>query len=155
METQKLLKQVESLIAARNRNPRWLDEICALLQSARSHYNWVGVYFLEGRELVLGPFAGASTPHTRIPLEKGICGLAAREMKTVIVPDVSADPHYLACTAGTRSEIVVPIEAEGRILAEIDIDSHTHNAFRADDHQLLEQIAQRLAPVLMPVPNRV
>ncbi len=81
--------------------------------------------------------------------------MAAREMKTVIVPDVHADPHYLACTAETRSEIVVPIEAEGRILAEIDIDSHTHNAFRADDHQLLEQIAQRLALVLIPVPNGV
>ena len=118
METQELLKQVESLIAARDRNPRWLDEICALLQSARSHYNWVGVYFLEGRELVLGPFAGASTPHTRIPLEKGICGLAAREMKTVIVPDVTADPRYLACTAETRSEIVVPIEAERVFVAE-------------------------------------
>ena len=125
METQELLKQVEKLIAARERNPRWLGEICALLQSARSHYNWVGVYFLEGRELVLGPFVGAPTPHTRIPLEKGICGLAAREMKTIIVPDVSADPHYLACTAGNRTQIVVPLEAEGGILGEIYIDSRS------------------------------
>lgn len=153
MESHKLLREVEKLIAARENSPDWLKEICALLQRARSHYDWVGLYFLDGNDLVLGPFVGAPTPHTRIPLNKGVCGVAIRERKTLIVPDVNADPNYIPCALETKSEIVVPVEAEGRVLCGIDVDSHTHNAFGADDHQLLEQIAQQLAPVLLPVPK--
>jgi GAF domain-containing protein len=139
---------VDALVEARASKPDWLRELCALLQRQRSHYNWVGIYFLEGEDLVLGPFVGAPSPHTRIPLEKGICGAAVREKRTVIVPDVGADPRYLACSAKTKSEIVVPIEFEGRIFAEIDIDSHQLNAFQAEDNELLQAVARRLAPVL-------
>lgn len=147
-DTAKILQQVDSLLEGRTSNPGWMKELCALLEQERPHYNWVGIYFLEGKELVLGPFVGAPSPHTRIPTDQGICGAAVREGKTVIVPDVSADPRYLACSPETKSEIVVPIEAEGRILGEIDIDSHTGNAFGAEDHALLQEVAQRLAPVL-------
>ncbi len=143
-----VLKQVDALLAARGRNPGWLRELCALLQRERRHYNWVGFYFLEGEELVLGPYVGAPSPHTRIPLDHGICGAAVRERQTVNVPDVNADPRYLACSLETQSEIVVPLEFEGRILGEIDIDSHTRDAFGADDRLLLEEIVRRLAPVL-------
>ena len=149
-DTQAILKEVEALVAGRATRANWLQEVCALLASARSHYNWVGVYFLEGNELVLGPYVGAVSPHMRIPLDKGICGAAAREKKTVIVHDVSADPRYLACSVETKSEMVVPIEFEGRLLGEIDIDSHFPNAFQANEQVLLEQVAQRLAPVLAP-----
>ena len=144
----RILKQVEKLMAGRTENPEWLKEVCALLQRERRHYNWVGIYFLDGQELVLGPYAGAPSPHLRIPLDKGICGAAVREGRTVNVPDVNADPRYLACSLETKSEIVVPLQAEGRILGEIDIDSHTPNAFTADDHALLEQVARQLAPAL-------
>jgi len=146
----RILKQVEKLMAARDRNPDWLKEVCALLQRERKHYNWVGVYFLDGQELVLGPYVGAPSPHLRIPVDKGICGAAVREGRTVNVPDVNADPRYLACSLETKSEIVVPIPhpRDGRILGEIDIDSHSPNAFTPDDHALLEQGARQLAPAL-------
>ena len=134
----------------------WLGELCGLLQRERPHYNWVGFYFIEGNELVLGPFVGAPSPHVRIPIGKGICGAAVAERQTVVVPDVNADPRYLACSIQTKSEIVVPIEHEGRIVGEIDIDSHTRSAFTIDDRSLLEAVARRLAPVLaarMPAPR--
>ena len=122
-----------------------LAETVSLLQRERPHYNWVGVYLLEGEELVLGPFVGKPTPHTRIPLDKGICGAAASSGKTVIVDDVNTDPHYLACSLETRSEIVVPIARAGHVLGEIDIDSDTPAAFTEEDRRLLEAVAEVLA----------
>ena len=74
-----------------------------------SDYTWTGIYLLDGNELCLGPFVGKPSPHTRIPLGRGICGAAATEKATIIVDDVNADPRYLACSIETRSEIVVPI----------------------------------------------
>ncbi len=143
-----ILQQVETLIAGAASGGDWLHGVCALLQRERPYYNWVGFYFVEGNELVLGPFVGAPSPHVRIPIGKGICGAAVAERQTVVVPDVNADPRYLACSIQTKSEIVVPIESGGRILGEIDIDSHTPNAFTPDDRLLLEELARRLAPVL-------
>jgi L-methionine (R)-S-oxide reductase len=135
--------------AAGARNAReLLAETVALLQRARPHYTWVGVYLLEGEELVLGPFVGKPTPHTRIPLNKGICGAAASSGKTLIVDDVQADPRYLACSLETRSEIVVPIVCAGRVLGEIDIDSDTPAAFTEEDRRLLEAVAEILATKL-------
>jgi len=145
-DTQKILRQVEALIERAGSD--CLRDLCELLQRERPHYNWVGFYFVEGNELVLGPFVGAPSPHVRIPIGKGICGAAVAERQTVVVPDVNADPRYLACSLETKSEIVVPIEHNGRILGEIDIDSHTPNAFGPDDRALLEEIARRLAPIL-------
>ena len=107
-------------------------------------YTWVGVYFLDGNELVLGPFVGKPSPHTRIPLGRGICGAAASEKATIIVDDVNSDPRYLACSIETRSEIV---DGE-RVLGEIDIDSDRLAAFGPKDKAFLEQVAARLAPKL-------
>jgi L-methionine (R)-S-oxide reductase len=109
------------------------------------HYTWVGIYLLEGDELVLGPFVGKPSPHTRIPLGRGICGAAATERRTIVVDDVNADPRYLACSLETRSEIVVPIVHGGRVLGEIDIDSDRPAAFGDEDRRLLEAIAASLA----------
>ena len=147
-DTDTILKQAETVLASVDSRPNWLKDLCALLQRERPHYNWVGFYFVEGNELVLGPFVGVPSPHVRIPIGKGICGAAVAERRTVVVPDVNADPRYLACSLETKSEIVVPIEANGRILGEIDIDSHTPNAFTFDDRALLEELARRLAPLL-------
>jgi L-methionine (R)-S-oxide reductase len=108
-------------------------------------YNWVGIYLLDHNELVLGPFVGKPSPHTRIPLGRGICGAAATEQITIIVDDVNHDPRYLACSLETRSEIVVPIMHGGEVLGEIDIDSHERAAFTEVDRHLLEQIAAQLA----------
>jgi L-methionine (R)-S-oxide reductase len=151
-EAEEILRQLDTLIETRARNPGWLQGVCALLQFQRPHFNWVGFYFLDGQELALGAYVGAPTPHTRIALDKGICGAAVRERRTLIVPDVGKDPRYLACSLETKSEIVVPLEAEGRIFGELDIDSHTLNAFQAEDHQLLQAVARRLAPILAREP---
>jgi GAF domain-containing protein len=109
-------------------------------------YHWVGIYLLDGNELVLGPFVGKPSPHTRIPLGRGICGAAAAERTTIIVDDVNADPRYLACSLETKSEIVVPIMIGGEVLGEIDIDSDHLATFTAEDQALLEAVAAQLAP---------
>jgi GAF domain-containing protein len=118
------------------------------LHAAIPHYTWVGIYVLEGDELVLGPFVGKPSPHTRIPLGRGICGAAATSRSTIIVDDVNADPRYLACSIETRSEIVVPIMRDGDVLGEIDIDSDTPAAFGPADRELLEAVAESLAQKL-------
>jgi L-methionine (R)-S-oxide reductase len=109
-------------------------------------YTWVGIYVLHGNELVLGPFLGRPSPHTRIPLGRGICGAAAAERETIVVDDVSADPRYLACSVDTKSEIVVPIMEGGDVLGEIDVDSDMPAAFGPADRELLEAAAAMLAP---------
>ena len=119
-----------------------------MLKDAVPAYTWVGIYLLEGDELVLGPFVGKPSPHTRIPLGRGICGAAAAEKATIIVDDVNADPRYLACSIETKSEIVVPIMLDDEVLGEIDIDSDRLAAFGQDDKTLLEAVAARLAPRL-------
>jgi len=150
--SKEILEQAEALIERGGAD--CLQELCGLLRRERPHYNWVGFYFVEGNELVLGPFVGAPSPHVRIPIGKGICGAAVAERQTVVVPDVNADPRYLACSLQTKSEIVVPMEHDGRILGEIDIDSHTPNAFGPDDRDLLEELAHRLAPILAAAKTR-
>jgi len=138
--------------AARAEDLNALQEFCVELVTTRiPYYNWVGFYMLDpGDEsiLVLGPFRGAPTEHVRIPVNEGICGAAVAQGETVIVDDVAADPRYLACSIETKSEIVVPIRANGRIVGEIDIDSHAFNAFRAHDRRFLEECAEILGEYL-------
>lgn len=116
-----------------------------ILKDQMPDYAWVGIYLMDGQELVLGPYRGKPSPHTRIPLNKGICGAAASSRETIIVDDVDADPRYLACSLETRSEIVVPIMRGSQVLGEIDIDSDKKAAFRPADRELLETIAELLA----------
>ena len=108
-------------------------------------YNWVGFYMLEPGALppvlVLGAFEGAMTPHTRIPLNQGICGAAASSGQTVVVDDVSRDSRYLACSLETKSEIVVPVFAQGKVVGELDIDSHFPAAFTVQDQEFVQHCA--------------
>jgi GAF domain-containing protein len=87
-----------------------------------------------------------ATEHTRIPVGQGVCGAAAASGVTEIVDEVNADPRYLACFPSTRSEIVVPIAVDGRVVGEIDIDSDRPAAFGDDDREFLEQVAALIAP---------
>ena len=119
-----------------------------ILQARLPHYTWVGIYQLTGNELVLGPYVGKPSPHTRIPLGRGICGAAATAKATIIVDDVNSDPRYLACSLETQSEIVVPILRNGDVLGEIDIDSDKRAAFGAADRRMLEAVAAILAEKL-------
>ena len=139
---------LQSAIAAAPAPESAMQQAVRLLKDAIPYYSWVGIYVLEGDELVLGPYLGKPSPHTRIPLGRGICGAAATERTTIIVDDVSADPRYLACSIETKSEIVTPIMLDGDVLGEIDIDSDKPAAFGPADRALLEKVAALLAPRL-------
>ncbi len=124
-----------------------LRQAVDVLHDRFAHYSWVGIYLVEGNDLVLGPWKGPeATEHVRIPLGQGICGAAAASGRTEIVDDVHADARYLACFPSTRSEIVVPISFEGRIVGEIDIDSDRPAAFGDADRSFLERVAVLVSP---------
>lgn len=143
-----LLTAIRSAVAASPNADAAMKQAVRLLKDAIPHYSWVGIYLLDGDELVLGPFLGKPSPHTRIPLGRGICGAAATDKATIVVDDVNADPRYLACSIETRSEIVVPIMTGSEVLGEIDIDSDQPAAFGPADRELLEQVAPLLAEAL-------
>ena len=142
------LASIDDLIRAERDPQPAMERVVEILKREMPHYTWVGIYLLEGDELVLGPFRGKPSPHTRIPIGSGICGAAARERETIIVDDVNADSRYLACSLETKSEIVVPIMNGAQVLGEIDIDSDQPAAFGSDDRRLLESVASRLAPMI-------
>lgn len=143
-----LIPALDSLAISSTTTDAFMKGIVALLHEKLTRYNWVGFYMLE-REgdhdvLVLGPFKGTMTPHTRIPLNQGICGAAATTGKTVVVDDVNADARYLACSIETKSEIVVPVFVHGKVAGELDIDSHFLAAFGLEDRKLCEHAAALL-----------
>jgi L-methionine (R)-S-oxide reductase len=127
-----------------------IDKIVAEISDAfPDRYHWTGVYLLDGpNRLVLEAFRGEPTPHTVIPVDKGICGAAVREGKTLNIPDVTRDERYISCSIKTKSEIVVPIWKNGKIVGEIDIDSHVFDAFTDEDEIYLKKFAERIAAVL-------
>ncbi|MGA2746035.1 MAG: GAF domain-containing protein [Candidatus Sulfotelmatobacter sp.] len=122
-----------------------MRSMAKLLHERMLKYNWVGFYMLEPGArppmLVLGAFEGAMTPHTRIPLNQGICGAAASSGQTVVVDDVRKDPRYLACSLETKSEIVVPVFVRGKVVGELDIDSHFPAAFTPEHQNLVQHCA--------------
>ncbi len=134
-------------IVARESDPATVvRQTVTALHDRIEHYSWIGVYHVEGSDLVLGPWEGPeATEHTRIPVGAGICGAAAATGITEIVDDVNADERYIACFISTRAEIVVPIIHEGTVVAEIDVDSDTPGAFGEPDRIFLEQVAAIIA----------
>ena len=140
-----VLRDLRTAIAAARSQDDAMQQVVNILKRDMPSYSWVGIYVLDGEHLQLGPFLGKPSPHTRIPLNQGICGAAATHRQTIIVDDVDADPRYLACSLETRSEIVVPIIKGDRVLGEIDIDSDKKAAFGPGDRDLLEAAAALLA----------
>jgi GAF domain-containing protein len=151
-KTQEVWKALDRLAATAASSEQLMTAIVKLLHETMLKYNWVGFYMLEREAnppmLILGPFQGAMTPHTRIPLNQGICGAAASTGKTVVVDDVKSDPRYLACSIETKSEIVVPIFVKGKVVGELDIDSHFPAAFTTEDRDLVERTAQAVGEFL-------
>jgi L-methionine (R)-S-oxide reductase len=143
-----LIPRLDALAAKALSAEVLMNGIVALLHENLLKYNWVGFYMIEQEVdkemLVLGQFRGTMTPHTRIPLHQGICGAAASSGKTVIVDDVNSDSRYLACSIETKSEIVVPVFVKGKVVGELDIDSHFLAAFGSDDRALCEHAAKVL-----------
>ena len=146
-----LIPELDALAKSATSGEALMKGIVALLHEKLTRYNWVGFYMLEkegGDVLVLGPFKGTMTPHTRIPLNQGICGAAASSGRTIVVDNVNADPRYLACSLETKSEIVVPVFVKGKVAGELDIDSHFLAAFGPDDRKLCEHAAVVLGKFL-------
>jgi L-methionine (R)-S-oxide reductase len=138
--------EVSKLAKTTRSAPELMQSMARLLHDRMLKYNWVGFYMLEpGADppvLVLGAFEGAMTPHTRIPLNQGICGAAASSGQTVVVDDVNKDSRYLACSLETKSEIVVPVFVHGKVVGELDIDSHFPAAFTSEHQALVQHCAQ-------------
>lgn len=158
MDYSELYNQATALVEGSGPARDKLQKLCELLKAGVPHYNWFGFYLAErGKpELFLGPFAGEPTEHTRIPFGKGICGQAAASREAFLVPDVGAASNYLACSLKVKSEIVIPVFApgafdydkgkgSGEVIGEIDIDSHSANAFTEEDRDFLESLALLVA----------
>jgi GAF domain-containing protein len=140
-----LLSRIRELTATTSSLDALEKAIVAAIAAGFPHYNWTGFYMLDPGDpqtLLLGAFVGEPTPHIRIPVTQGICGAAVATGETVVVDDVNADSRYLSCSIRTKSEIVVPIRAHGRVVGEIDIDSHTPAAFTEADRSFLEEAAR-------------
>lgn len=127
-----------------------LLKICELLESNVDYYNWVGFYFKNGdkNELKLGPYVGEPTDHTIIPFGKGICGQVAVSNKNFVVPDVSAQDNYIACSITVKAEIVIPIFVNGENIGQIDIDSNTPDPFTEADERFLEFVCAEVAEII-------
>src|SRR5262245_45762118 len=140
------LDAVDRIVHAEPTPEQILQRTVDLLHNRFEHYTWVGIYLVEGEELVLAAWQGPeATEHVRIPVGHGICGAAAASGTTEIVDDVRTDPRYLVCFPSTRSEIVVPIHFQGEVVGEIDIDSDTPAAFDAIDQRFLEHVARMVS----------
>ncbi|MCX6670767.1 MAG: GAF domain-containing protein [Euryarchaeota archaeon] len=137
-------KKIKEMLT-KNKSSTILQDVVDVLYESFEKYSWVGIYLVEGDVLVLGPWKGKqATEHTKISVGKGVCGSAARSGKTEVVNDVSKDNRYLSCFRSTRSEIVVPITRNSRVIGEIDIDSDVPAAFNKTDKKFLEKIADML-----------
>jgi len=141
-----VLAEIEQIAAGGEDSDDILRRVVDLLYDRFDAYSWIGIYFVEGDELVLGPWRGPqATEHVRIPVGQGICGAAAASGRTEIVDDVNADDRYLSCFLSTRSEIVVPIVYDTLVVAEIDVDSDQPAAFGEDDREFLELVATAIS----------
>jgi L-methionine (R)-S-oxide reductase len=128
-----------------------LQRLMQHLHDRLPHFHWVGIYWLKGNELVLGPYVGPPTEHVRIPVGRGVCGAAIAENMNQIIEDVRELDNYLACNLETRSEIVVLIRHPdtGKILGQIDVDGTEVGAFDESDEALLEVIGERIARLVL------
>ena len=152
---QEIIPQIQSLIAGESDLIANMANIAAVLHNT-FHFWWTGFYIVNSQftmhnaqltnhntqltdELVLGPFQGPIAC-TRIPYNKGVCGTAWAQNKTLIIPNVHEFPGHIACSSATKSEIVVPIRRNGVVIAVLDIDSAEYNTFDEIDRIYLEQI---------------
>ncbi|AFU69051.1 GAF domain-containing protein [Psychroflexus torquis ATCC 700755] len=127
-----------------------LTQVCSILQQEITTYDWVGFYFKNGdkRELILKAYAGEPTDHLIIPFGKGICGQVAESNQNFVVEDVAAQDNYIACSIYVKSEVVIPLFVDKQNIGQIDIDSHTKNAFSKEDEDFLTWVNTEVSYVL-------
>jgi len=136
----KILDDAENLLAGETDVTANMANLAALVFNSLPNLNWAGFYVFKDGELVLGPFQGKPAC-VRIKIGRGVCGTAAAERKTIVVPDVHKFPGHIACDGASESEIVVPIIKNGVLFGVLDIDSPVKNRFSPDDKKLFEDLA--------------
>lgn len=137
-----LTRQIESVVAGESDQIARMANIASMIHHTFGFW-WTGFYRIEGNELILGPFQGPLAC-TRIAFGRGVCGTAWREKRTIVVPDVEQFEGHIACSSASRSEIVVPIRANGTIIGVLDIDSREPATFDTTDQEWLERIVTLL-----------
>jgi L-methionine (R)-S-oxide reductase len=148
---EELLREFEDFAANAPTTTSVMERISQRLHETMARYNWVGFYLIDPADsaiLLLGPFVGSFTPYARIPLGTGLCGAAARDGRTVVVHDVSTDPRYLAGSPLVKCEIVVPIFAENKLAAELDINSYFAGTFPRPEQNFVEACAAVVGSLL-------
>ena len=150
MNFNELKPKISDLVSRSSSLDATLKEVCELLKTSIPYYDWVGFYFKNGEkeELKIGPYAGATTDHTIIPFGKGICGQVAVSNKNFVVPDVSSQDNYIACSLSVRSEIVIPLFVNNVNIGQLDIDSNTIDPFTHEDERFLEFICESVASIM-------
>ncbi len=148
MERSKIIEKVRNVVEKDKDIESKLKEICMILHRELKGYDWVGFYLVENGELVLGPYVGEPTDHTNIDFGEGVCGQAAERKETYLIDDVTQEENYLSCSTRVESEIVVPIFKEDEMIGELDIDSHQKSRFKAEDKEILEDIAEIVGKIL-------
>ncbi len=143
-----LIKQLKSLLNKEENVISNLSNLTALLKDSFEKISWVGFYLFDGKKLYLGPFQG-KVACTQIEIGKGVCGTVAKELKTVIVPDVDKYPGHIACDSGSKSEIVIPVKKNEGLYGVLDLDSYEYNAFNDTDKKYLEEICNFLAKEIL------
>ncbi len=138
-----LASQLEGIMAGETDMIANTANMAALIYHGLPELNWAGFYLMKGGELVLGPFQGKPAC-IRIPVGKGVCGTAAQTLTSQVVPDVHAFPGHIACDAASRSELVVPLLAGGRVLGVLDLDSPHPNRFDDQDREGCEKLVSIL-----------
>ncbi|MFW6040297.1 MAG: GAF domain-containing protein [Thermoplasmatota archaeon] len=148
MDAKSILNKTKKILKNDTTKDDKLQKISDLLKCKVSYYDWVGFYLVEKGRLVLGPFSGEPTEHTKIDFGEGICGQAAETEENFVVQDVSQETNYLSCSPKVKSEIVIPILKDGKVIGELDIDSHETSPFTIEDEKMLGKICDEVADVL-------
>jgi len=150
MNFNELKPKISDLVSNSSSLDTTLKDICELLKSSITYYDWVGFYFKNGEkeELKIGPYAGATTDHEIIPFGKGICGQVAVSNENFVVPDVNSQDNYIGCSLNVKSEIVIPLFVNNINIGQIDIDSNTLDPFTQEDERFLEFVCESVASIM-------
>ena len=150
MNFNELKPKISDLVSNSSSLDTTLKDVCELLKSSITYYDWVGFYFKNGEkeELKIGPYAGATTDHEIIPFGKGICGQVAVSNENFVVSDVNSQDNYIACSLSVRSEIVIPLFVNNINIGQIDIDSNTIDPFTQEDERFLEFVCESVASIM-------
>ena len=150
MNFNELKPKISDLVSRSSSLDTTLKDVCELLKTSISYYDWVGFYFKNGEkeELKIGPYAGATTDHEIIPFGKGICGQVAVSNENFVVSDVNSQDNYIACSLSVRSEIVIPLFVNNINIGQIDIDSNTIDPFTQKDERFLEFVCESVASIM-------